>query len=150
MISLQYCLFGLNTKFRRIGVPTRDSFSRRILKASNLGRVEARYLKPKIVFSRSTNTSPVRNRSNTIVHTQILIHVMTIFSCKSQILKFWFKYYLSRVITHDSAQYSYPSNSRLLSFFRVAKRGWVIRRNLISCLFSYNFNQQKLLHTKRK
>ena len=47
------------TKFRRIGVPTRDSFSRQILKASNPGRVEARYLKSKIVFSRSTNTSPV-------------------------------------------------------------------------------------------
>ena len=52
-------------KFRRSGVPTRDSFSRRILKASNLGRVEAWYLKPKIVFSRSTNTSSVRNRLNT-------------------------------------------------------------------------------------
>ena len=64
-------------KFRRIGVPTQDSFSRRILKTSNLGRVEAQYLKQKIVFSRSTNTSPVGNRSNTIFHTQILIRVMT-------------------------------------------------------------------------
>ena len=68
------------TKFRQIGVPNRDLFSRRILKACNLGRVEARYLKPEIVFSWSTNTSPVRNSLNTIVYTQILICVMTIFS----------------------------------------------------------------------
>ena len=31
------------TKFRRIGVPTQDSFSRRILKVRNLGRGKARY-----------------------------------------------------------------------------------------------------------
>ena len=83
----------LFSKFRRIGVPTRDSFSRRILKACNLGRVEARYLKPKIVFSRSTNTSPVRNRSNTIVHTRILIRVLTIFSQNASIFVFASKFY---------------------------------------------------------
>ena len=55
---------SIDIKFWRIRVPTRDSFSRRILKASNLRRVEAWYLKPKIVFSRSTNTSPYRNLSN--------------------------------------------------------------------------------------
>ena len=65
-------------------------------------------------------------------------------------IQFWFKYYSSPVITPDSARYLYPNKSQILSFFRVAKRGWVIRRNLISCFFSYNFNQQKLLHTKRK
>ena len=31
-------------KFRRIGVPTRDSFSSRVLKVCNLSQVEARYL----------------------------------------------------------------------------------------------------------
>ena len=35
-------------KFRRSGVPTRDSFSRQILKASDLGRVEAQYLNQKL------------------------------------------------------------------------------------------------------
>ena len=44
-------------------------------------------------------------------------------NCKSRILKFRFKYYSSRVITPDSARYSYPSNSRIPSFFWVAKRG---------------------------
>ena len=68
------------TKFWRIRVPTRDSFSSRVLKVCNLSRVEARYWKPKIVFSRSTNTSPVPTRSNIIVDTQILIRVMTFFS----------------------------------------------------------------------
>ena len=34
--------FVEESKFRRIGVPTRDSFSRRILKACNLGQVKAR------------------------------------------------------------------------------------------------------------
>ena len=60
--TLGNCLYG---KFLRIGVPTQYSFSRRILKVCNLNlsRVQARYLKPKIVFSRSTNTSPVRTRS---------------------------------------------------------------------------------------
>ena len=111
------------SKFWRIGVPTRDWFSRRILKASNLGWVEARYLKPKILFRRSMNTSPVRNRSNTIVHTQILIRVMAIFSQNASIFVFAF-------ITPDSARYSYPNNSQIPSFFRVAKRGWVIRQNL--------------------
>ena len=45
---------------------TDSRFVLEILKASNLGQVEARYLKPKIVFSRNTNTSPVGNRSNTL------------------------------------------------------------------------------------
>ena len=52
-------------------------------------------------------------------------------NCKCRILKFRFKYYSSRVITPDSAWYSYPNNSQLPSFFRVAKRGQVIRRNLM-------------------
>ena len=51
-------------KFRQIGVLTRDSFSSWVLKVCNLGRVEARYWKPKIVFSQSTNTSPVWTHSN--------------------------------------------------------------------------------------
>ena len=55
----------LISKFRLIGVPTRDSFSSRVLKVCNLSRVEAQYLKTKIVFSRSTITSPVRTRSFT-------------------------------------------------------------------------------------
>ena len=33
----------VGSKFRRIGVPTQDSFSSRVLKVCNLGRVEARY-----------------------------------------------------------------------------------------------------------
>ena len=69
----------LHTKFRRIGVPTRYSFSRRILKVCNLGQVEARYWKPKIVFSRSTNTSLVRPCSNINVHAWLLIRVKTFF-----------------------------------------------------------------------
>ena len=67
------------SKFWQIRVPTRDLLSRRILKVCNLGRVEAWYSKPKIVFSRSTNTSPVRTHSNIIVHTQILIRVIPFF-----------------------------------------------------------------------
>ena len=39
------------------------------------------------------------------------------------------------LLTPDSAQYSYPSNSRIPIFFRVAKRGQVIRRNLTGCVF---------------
>ena len=54
----------MRNKFWRIRVPTLDSFSSRVLKVCNLSRVEARYLKPKIVFSRSTITSPVRTCSN--------------------------------------------------------------------------------------
>ena len=81
------------TKLRQIGIPTRDSFSRRILKACNIGWVEALYLKPKIVFSRSTNASPVRNRLNTIVHTRILIRVMTIFPQNVSILVFASKFF---------------------------------------------------------
>ena len=65
------------TKFRRIRVPTRDSFSRWILKVCKLGRGEAQYWKPKIVFSGSTNTSPVQTCLNIIVLTRILIHVKT-------------------------------------------------------------------------
>ena len=37
----------LISKFRLIGVPTRDSFSSRVLKVCNLSRVEAQYLKTK-------------------------------------------------------------------------------------------------------
>ena len=36
-------LFRFQSKFRRIGVPTRDSFSSRVLKVCNPSRVEARY-----------------------------------------------------------------------------------------------------------
>ena len=50
-MSLNFFYFGIDlqtgygrlyNKFRRIGVPTRDSISRRILKLCVLGRVEAR------------------------------------------------------------------------------------------------------------
>ena len=44
-------------------------------------------------------------------------------NCKSRILKFWFEYNLSRVITPDLAQYSYPNNSRIPSFFSSSKAG---------------------------
>ena len=36
--------FSTGIKFRGIGVPTRDSFSRRILKVCNLGLVESTYV----------------------------------------------------------------------------------------------------------
>ena len=98
----------LYDKFQRIEVPTRDSFSSRILKVCNLSRVEARYscVHLKIGQSRSTN-------------------------CKSRIIKLRFKYYSSRVIPPESARYSYPSYSRIQSFFGVVKRGRVICRNLL-------------------
>ena len=67
-------------KFWRIGVPIRDWFSSRVLKVCNPSRVEAWYWKLKFVSSQSTNTSLVQARSNTIVHTRILIRVMTFFS----------------------------------------------------------------------
>ena len=67
------------TKFWQSGIPTRDSSSRRILKVCILGRVEARFWKPKIVISRSTITSPVWTRSNIIIHTRILIFVIIVF-----------------------------------------------------------------------
>ena len=110
------------SKFWRSRVSTRDSFSRRILKVCNLGRVEAGYWKPKIVFIRSTNTSLVRNCSNIIVYTWILIHVMNFFSqnstnCKSRFLKFRLEYYSSQVLTPKSAKYSTPINCRIPSYF---------------------------------
>ena len=120
---------SLRGKFRRIGVPTRDLFLSRVLKVCNLGQVEAQYWKPKIMFSLSTNTSPVRTRSNIIVHT--LGFSLILCNCKSQISKFGFKYYSSRVVTPDSVRYSNPSNSRIPSLFWVAKRNRVIRRNLV-------------------
>ena len=88
LLNLHYIKSWIKTSHQisRIGVPKRDSSSRQILKACNLGRVEARYLQTKIVFRWSTNTSPVWNRSNTIGHTQILIRVMTIFSQNASIL----------------------------------------------------------------
>ena len=49
----------LPTKFRRSRVPTQDSLLRLILKVSALSWVKARFWNRKIVFSRSTNTSPV-------------------------------------------------------------------------------------------
>ena len=68
-------------------------------------------------------------------------------NCKSQILKFRFEYYLSQVITPDSARYLYLSNCRIPSFFREAKRGLVIRRNLVettsSCLKGFRWNKKK-------
>ena len=66
----------IGTIFWRSGVPTRDSLSRRILKVCALSWVEARFWNHKIVFTRSTNTSPVQKWSNTKVNTQILIRVM--------------------------------------------------------------------------
>ena len=144
---------NMHCKFRQIGVLIQYSFSRQILKVCNLGRIKAWYWKPKIVFSWSTNTSPVRTLSNIIVHSWILIRVKTFFTrnaslfvllckfyqntSKSRILKFRFKYYWSRVITPDWAPHSYPSKSRIPIFFRVAKRGRVIRRKLMhwNCLF---------------
>ena len=66
-------------KFWQSRVPTPDSFSRGILKVCILGRVIARFWKPKIMISWSTITSPVQTRSWIIVHTQILIHVITFF-----------------------------------------------------------------------
>ena len=115
-IQCWLAVHGVLNKFRRIGVPTQDSFSCGVVKVCNLSRVEARYWKPKIVFSCSTNTSPVRTRSNI---------------CKSRILKIRFKYNLSQVITPNSARYLYPNNSWIPSFFWVSKRGRVIRRNLV-------------------
>ena len=81
------------SKFRQSGVPTRDSLSRRILKVCALSRVKAWFWNRKIVFSRSMNTSPVRTRSNTIVHTRILIHFMTIFYQNASIFIFASKFY---------------------------------------------------------
>ena len=104
-------LINFLCKFRRIRVPTQYSFSRQILKVCNLDRVEARYL---------------------CVHLQIGQSQCT--NCKSQILKFQFIYYSSQVITPDSAWYSSPSNSRIPIFFRVAKWGRVIGRNLAGSL----------------
>ena len=49
----------MDSKFRRSGVLTLDSFSRPILKVCVLGRVETRYWKSKIVFRLSTNTTQV-------------------------------------------------------------------------------------------
>ena len=112
----------MSGKYRRSGVPTRDSFSRWILKVYVLGRVEARYWKPKIVIRLSTNTSPVRTCSNITVHNT---------NCKSQICKFGIKYYSSRVITLDSTWYLTPNNTRIPSYFWITKRGRVICQNLM-------------------
>ena len=75
-------------KFRRIRVPTPDLFSSRVLKVCNPSRVKARYWKPKIVYCRNTNTSPVQTGSNIIVHTQILTSVMTFFSWNASLFVF--------------------------------------------------------------
>ena len=53
----------MGPKFWQIGVPTQNLLSSRVLKVCNLGQVEAQNWKPKIVFSWSMNTSPVRTRS---------------------------------------------------------------------------------------
>ena len=64
----------LSSKYRRIGVPIRHSPSRRISKVCALSQVEARFWNPKIVFTRSTNTSPVQKWSKTrIITPQYLI-----------------------------------------------------------------------------
>ena len=97
---------SIHIKYRRIGVPMRHSPSRRISKVCALSRVEAWFWNPKIVFTRSTDTSPVRKWSNTKVNTQILIRV------RPNFLKF-----------------TTPNNTRLSSFFRTARRGRVIRRS---------------------
>ena len=46
-----------------------------------------------LLLSRSTNTSPVRNCSNTIVYTRIMIGVMTIFSQNASLFVFASKFY---------------------------------------------------------
>ena len=51
-------------------------------------------------------------------------------SYKSQICKFRIKYYSSLVLTPDLTWYSIPNNTQIPSFFRIAKRGRVICRNL--------------------
>ena len=63
----------------------------------------------------------------------LFVFVSKFYQNTSQILKFQFEYYSSRVITPDSARYC-TINSRIPSFFRVAKPGRVIRRNLL-CIF---------------
>ena len=89
------------TKFRRSGVPTRDSFSRGILKVCVLGRVEARYSGQ----TRSTN-------------------------CKSRICKFRIEYYSSPVITPALTWYSTPNNTWIPSYSWITKRSRVICQNL--------------------
>ena len=116
-------------KFLQIRVQNRDLFSSWVLKVFNLGRVEARYWKPKIVFRQI----PARFELAHLIGLRACIYKSAKVEAqivKTRILKFRFKYYLSRVITLDSARYSYPSKSRIPSFFRVAKRGWVSHRNL--------------------
>ena len=80
-------------KFWRIGVPTWDSFSRWMSKVCILGRVKARFWTPKIVISWSTIKSPVRTRSNIILHTWILICIMTYFSQITRLFVFVYKFY---------------------------------------------------------
>ena len=91
------------------------------------------------MFSRSTNTSPVRTCSNIIVHPRILILVMTYShvhlqigqrqstNCKSWILKFRLEY-SSRVLNPKSAYYLTPINCWIRVIFWIAKRS---RQNLI-------------------
>ena len=59
-----------------------------------LGWVKARYWKPKTVFRRSRNTSPVQTRSIITVHTQILTHITTIFSKIMSLFVFASRYFL--------------------------------------------------------
>ena len=82
LLTLQVFIYNggtraVETKFQRIVLPTQDSFSRQILKVCLLGRVEAQFLIQKIVISRSMIKSLVRTRLNIIVHTRILICIMT-------------------------------------------------------------------------
>ena len=83
----------IETKFWQIGVPTRVSFSSRVIKVCNLSQVEALYWNPKIVFSRSTITSPVRTRLNIIVRTQILNCEMTFFPQNASLFVLASKFY---------------------------------------------------------
>ena len=56
---------GVKTKYRRIRVLIRHSPSRRISRVCALNQVEAQFWNPKIVFTPSANTSPVRKWLNT-------------------------------------------------------------------------------------
>ena len=111
-------------QIQRSGVTTCDSFPRQILKVCVLGRVEAWYWKPNIVFRQTTNISPVRT--------------CLIITCKSRICKFWIEYYSSRVTTPNSTWYSTPNITRIPSFFGIVKRGWVICQNLHSTIQNRN------------
>ena len=109
-------------QIQRSGVTTCDSFPRQILKVCVLGRVEAWYWKPNIVFRQTTNISPVRT--------------CLIITCKSRICKFWIEYYSSRVTTPNSTWYSTPNITWIPSFFWNSEAG-------LSYLPKFAFNHTK-------